>query len=358
MGITIDLANIFDLMSFSTALMLGFLFLFKPPKANLFLGLFLICLALEILQPLSQGLSEWNAFDIRFSLQTTLFTLVFLLLYIKRAIHKMILKSELLLFIPGILINILFAGNLEDEPPFILNFFEYFFNLAIIGYLFFILKKHQKTLVDFYSEIAEKTLSWIKNILLVFIFFNVIWIIEDIIGLQSEILPEFLSFTSTLITFFLVYWIGYKGLTQPEIFKETLFKNSNEPKPEVIEKTIPQSEEDTIFFNSLKEKIASEKLYTNTDINLRALAIELNIKEKELSRLINTYANTNFYHFINAYRVNEFKNLLQSSKAEQLSTLGLAQEAGFSSKSTFYTAFKKLEGMTPKQYELSLKKSE
>ena len=74
--------------------------------------------------------------------------------------------------------------------------------------------------------------------------------------------------------------------------------------------------------------------------------------------MINEHSKTNFYQFINGFRVSEFKMLMQSPKAQQLSILGLAEEAGFSSKSTFYTAFKAVEGVTPKQYELSLKKSE
>ena len=55
--------------------------------------------------------------------------------------------------------------------------------------------------------------------------------------------------------------------------------------------------------------------------------------------------------------LNRFKQLLESPKASQFTLLGLAIKSGFSSKSTFYTAFKKLEGMSPKQYEKSIKKS-
>ena len=74
--------------------------------------------------------------------------------------------------------------------------------------------------------------------------------------------------------------------------------------------------------------------------------------------MINTYTQNNFYHFTNQFRVKEFKKLLLSTKAKQLSLLGLAEEAGFYSKSIFYTVFKDAEGITPKQYQNQLKKSE
>jgi len=74
-----------------------------------------------------------------------------------------------------------------------------------------------------------------------------------------------------------------------------------------------------------------------------------------LSTIINQEAKTNFYNYINQFRVKEFKRLLQTPKAQQYSILGLAKEAGFNSKSTFYAAFKGIEGMAPKEYQLANK---
>ena len=73
----------------------------------------------------------------------------------------------------------------------------------------------------------------------------------------------------------------------------------------------------------------------------------LNVRPRELSRLINQVDNNNFYHFINALRIQHFKALQADSANRHLSIVGLAREAGFKSKSTFYAAFKKLEGTTP-----------
>ncbi|WP_109301025.1 AraC family transcriptional regulator [Aquimarina sp. AU474] len=124
-----------------------------------------------------------------------------------------------------------------------------------------------------------------------------------------------------------------------------------------IQRTFVLDENSKEQFKTIESKIKSERLFQNPNLNLRVLAANLDVKEKELSKLINQCSETNFYQFINRFRVDEFKNLMQSPKARQMSILGLAQEAGFSSKSTFYSAFKTIEGVTPKQYELSLNKS-
>lgn len=358
--ITIDIVNLFNFLACSTAAMLGILFLFKPPKSNLFLGLFLISLSVEILGPLSQPYIEDT--DILLP-QTTLFTLVFLLLYVKKTIHVSINTLDWMLFIPGLLFNAV-IHSIDDIEAFPVLFFDYIYNIGILVYIFNILKKHEKTIVNFYSELEQKSLSWIKTILYVFLLFNILWIIEDIVGIFDEDWPEVFALFSTLLTFILVYWIGYKGLSQPELFNSMYFKTdtivlnaineSSNIEEDVIE--TKQNNEDLEVFKTLESQIIHDKLYTDSELNLRKLAVALDVKEKELSRLINACSNTNFYHFINAFRVNEFKVLLESPKASRLSLLGLANEAGFSSKSTFYAAFKKVEGITPKQYENSLKK--
>lgn len=52
MQITLELFQVFDLMAFTTAFILGLVFLFKEPKTNIYLGAFLISLGFEVFQAL------------------------------------------------------------------------------------------------------------------------------------------------------------------------------------------------------------------------------------------------------------------------------------------------------------------
>ncbi|MFD0964665.1 helix-turn-helix domain-containing protein [Pseudofulvibacter geojedonensis] len=354
MEITLEIFQIFDLMAFTTAFILGLVFLFKPPKTNIYLGLFLISLGLEVFQVFITEVSIYNDFEIVEVLNFP--TLVFLLFYVQKNILGYIPKKAWFVLGLGLVISFFIPLIINNNEEFLAaRFLDYTYNISIIAYLFKILTIHQKNVINYYSEIEQKTLSWIQTILYIMLGFYIFWIAEDIISLFNQELPEIFALISTIATCILIYWIGYKGLSQPEIFNQSLYKEDKiEPNNTlgIENKTNTINNEDLSLFNELKEQIINQKLYTNQQLNLRGLAIELNIKEKELSRIINTQ--TNFYQLINTLRVNEFKTLIQSPKANQLSLLGLAQEAGFSSKSTFYTAFKKLEGMTPKQYENSI----
>jgi AraC-like DNA-binding protein len=70
----------------------------------------------------------------------------------------------------------------------------------------------------------------------------------------------------------------------------------------------------------------------------------------QVSEVINNGFNKNFNDFVNSYRVNAFKSMLEENKHEQLSLLGLAHECGFNSKATFNRVFKKLTHYSPSEY--------
>ncbi|MFK7785312.1 MAG: helix-turn-helix domain-containing protein [Crocinitomicaceae bacterium] len=53
---------------------------------------------------------------------------------------------------------------------------------------------------------------------------------------------------------------------------------------------------------------------------------------------------------MNALRVEEFIQLSQDEKRKHFTLLSNAYDAGFSSKSTFNRAFKKIKGKTPREY--------
>ncbi len=357
MYIEISFVSIVDILSVSTSFMLGLLFLTsksRKNKANIFLGLFLWSLSIEVL------FSFLNGQDIvlpeSFSLSEL--TLPFLFFYVVKTLNYKIKAIFGLLLIP-------FFFQLFDDT-FAYTFISYGFGLFILFYTLRLLKKHNRSVGDYYSDIENKTLSWIKTIIYIYLFFYAFWITEDLIGSQFEFVVVYFAITSTVLTLVMIYWIGYNGFSQPEIFDASVLilqhkKNINDDKlaPTSVEVETRQNEiqkdgnsEDR--FNRLSQKIREDRLFLQKDLTIRNLSQQLGINEKEFSSLINTHTQKNFYHYINQFRVEEFKRLLKTEKAQHLSLLGLSEEAGFHSKSTFYSVFKSSEGITPKQYQNQL----
>jgi ligand-binding sensor domain-containing protein/AraC-like DNA-binding protein len=97
-----------------------------------------------------------------------------------------------------------------------------------------------------------------------------------------------------------------------------------------------------------------EKIYKNDNLSLQSLAKKISISSHILSQIINEQLNKNFSDFVNNYRIEDAKKMLQEAD-EETSILHICYEVGFNSKSAFYRAFKKFTKMTPSQYQKKLK---
>lgn len=358
MNVEISPLGIFDILSISFSFMLGLLFLTsksKNNKANKYLGMFLWILSADVLDSFLSGQDiDLGVFAVG------LLTLPLLFLYIIKTLNYNLKLWYLLLTIP-------FLSELVVSTS---AFFHYGFSVILLLYILKILQNHKEKVGDYYSETDNKTLSWMKSIVYIYLFFFAFWITEDLVGLEFEAVTYYFAITSTVLTLVMIYWIGYNGFSQPDIFDSSiLVVSEQETLKEEAGKQIERieterSEISNIEKNSnsdfelLTHHIKAKKLFLSKEITIRNLSHQLEINEKEFSKLIKTHTEKNFYHYINQFRVDEFKRLLQTDKANHLSLLGLSEEAGFSSKSTFYNVFKLSEGVTPKQFQDQLKKSE
>lgn len=107
-------------------------------------------------------------------------------------------------------------------------------------------------------------------------------------------------------------------------------------------------EEDTRRLRLQLDRLMEErKPYLDPGLSLQQLAQHLDIKEKDLSELLNSGLDTSFYAYINTFRLEAVKTMLLDPQKQHLTNFAIAQEAGFSSRSTFFNLFKKHVGMTP-----------
>lgn len=347
MHITIELNffTVLKILSTSTSFMLGLLFLTsksKNNKANVFLGLFLWSLAVEVFG----SFMEISYIKKISYINLDLLTIFFLFLYVIKTFHYTLKPIYILLIIPFLLVffNVI--------PSFI----HYVFNMLLLICIIKLIRGHQQKLRIYYSNIENRTLTWVKTIVYILLFFHFFWIFGEIIDEEHNFLVSFFPQILDILTLIMIYWIGYNGFLQPEIFNTVIKAEERKKKKEYLDNQNAIWEKNqkasTIQqFNQICEIISHEKIFLDADIDLYKLSKHLDIKDKELSKLIKTHTKRNFYCFINKFRIEEFKQLLFSQKSNQFSILGLAQEAGFKSKSTFYTAFKNLEGKTPKKYQ-------
>ena len=102
------------------------------------------------------------------------------------------------------------------------------------------------------------------------------------------------------------------------------------------------------LIDQLKSIMKEQKPYKNPKLKLTDLAHELGVSTHQFSQLLNDNLEKSFSNFINEYRIEEAKQIIRSNTNYTLDAIG--HESGFNSKSSFYTSFKRLEGMTPSAY--------
>ena len=99
----------------------------------------------------------------------------------------------------------------------------------------------------------------------------------------------------------------------------------------------------------LRALMVRDRLWRSEGLDHGALAKRMEIAPHQLSQLLNVHMGTNFADFLNRYRVEDAARLLRELHSQR-SVLDIAMDAGFASSATFYRAFKKHFGMTPREY--------
>ncbi len=143
----------------------------------------------------------------------------------------------------------------------------------------------------------------------------------------------------------IILFIAYYGMISPDLFKIV---------PAQVQKKYAQSKLSKSDLDQLQAKLdrlmIEKKPYLNRKLLKAELADMLGVSSPEIARLLNENIGMNFFEYINYHRIKEFVELTQTDKAKNLTFFGLAQEAGFNSKTTFNKSFKKLMGTSPKGY--------
>jgi len=107
---------------------------------------------------------------------------------------------------------------------------------------------------------------------------------------------------------------------------------------------------DNAYYKNLEFLMKEAKLYRDPNLGLDSVASKLKISSNYLSQLVNKLTGKNFADYINTFRVEDAKLKLRNTNFINYTIVGIALESGFNSKSTFYSSFKKMTGISPSIY--------
>lgn len=188
-----------------------------------------------------------------------------------------------------------------------------------------------------------------------------------IIYLSSLFIQFDISSTMSVLALsatFIIHWTAYIGIYKYKLAKNKdavyNFLNNNlaisYSNMQIVENNTPEEYResitvDNLYFKKLELLCKDQHIYTDSTLNREKVAEKLGISAGYVSQIINTITGDNFANYINQYRVEAVKEMISNSEYENYNLLTMGLESGFTSKTTFYKAFKKVTGQTPNEYK-------
>lgn len=379
-----DFINLILLLAAAQGILLSFLIIHKHRKlfANYFLASLMLLLSITLLYLMLSELGWYKKYPFLMLIPVGFPFIVnpLFYLYAKYLIHytSVFDKKDLLHFLPFVLYELLFLPDFFSSSEEIIAIFDtitrqqlhprfIIFNWLIIiqgwyyiALILFLIRNHSYSLEKAFSNIEKMRLSWLRNIIIIVGGVWLVFIFENIMYLADIQMYKIFDLASVFAAL-LVYALGYMGLLKSEVFEQPEFeesykysKHSNDTDLAPVkkyEKSGLSSEKVEEYFARLDKLMKVEKPYLDSNLTLKQLADKLEISTHNLSQIINTQLNQNFFDYINQYRVEEVKQYLQDPEKKNITLLSLAFDAGFNSKSTFNSIFKRYTGKTPSEYQ-------
>jgi AraC-like DNA-binding protein len=203
------------------------------------------------------------------------------------------------------------------------------------------MRSYFKKMKDMFSQNDNNELGWIKVFGLMFILMLIFYVIIHLMH-NTEVESNQILVSVSFTMFGVFFWyLGLNGFRQRPVYKTI-----------VSEEVVEYDENAKISRDQLVSYIEKFKPYRNPDISVFDFCYHFHTNRTYLADAIKRNFNLNFRGLINYYRVPEAKGLIEKSinlnKSPELDEI--AQQAGFSSYSTFFRVFKTELGVTPSEY--------
>lgn len=349
-------------------------------SSNKYLALLIFTLSIKLLNhvfEIQQVFTSYPLLQITNNIEWVFLIPAFLFLFIKNRIDaagKSKLKNYWC-FIPFAYSAVLNIVNDLDHVAGIYSFSESgIFIMQILGLIQLFLAVTFIPFLPLYSYFMVKHLKdsqekkWILILLTLVSSVLFVWLITALAGLLLNYDISSTMSVLALCATFIIHWTAYIGIYKYKLAKNkdaiSHFLNNDlavlPPNLQMVQNNTPQEYKesitaDNLYFQKLELLCKNEHIYTDSTLNREKVAEKLGISAGYVSQIINTITGDNFAHYINQYRVEAVKEMILSSEYENYTLLTMGLESGFTSKTTFYNAFKKVTGQTPNEFKNSSK---
>lgn len=246
--------------------------------------------------------------------------------------------------------NNIYIYRLEGFIPFKLNIILRF--LYILPFAYYVIKiTIDKKKKPFLTPEDKTTFTFLKYLLFSLFYAYINFFSSLILPLVADKIDFTDSLNSGMIIIAgaIILYLGMSILLSPQLLfdlKETRKKN--------ISLNNEISEEVTELLKAIETKMSEEKFYLSENFSSQDVLTNFEISRSKLDELLIQRKGISFVDWLNSFRIEYAKNLLLSN--DQYTIDAISSMSGFSSRSAFYVAFKKINQITPTEFIKQSKK--
>lgn len=220
--------------------------------------------------------------------------------------------------------------------------------LSLTAYVWLSYKYLRKIKATGTGKKETADLNWLRQFITAFLVFQLIWLfylVPYVIPATSDWLLTKVSWYPVYIPLaVMIYWLGIKGYLLSGSPVTGSGKKKRPASAELPERVVEETKA------LLKKTMEADKLYLNPAFNLELASAHTGVPAKTISAVLNQHLDQGFTEWVNAFRVEEFKQNIRKADLGRLTISAIASECGFSSQATFQRIFKQSTGMTPSEY--------
>lgn len=218
--------------------------------------------------------------------------------------------------------------------------------IASFAYLIAILRglaTYREHIRQLYSDVQDLDLPWVDVLTVLLV---LIWA-AGAVSLADE---NFAAGTLFITELFLVLIAA--GLLVLNVFAPITLPDLNiavdEDAPDrKYARSALSSEHAAKLADRLEAAMQNDALYLDPSVSLKKLSQHIGALPNHVSQTLNQEIGASFFDYVARWRIEASKPLIAAGRA---SVLSVALDVGFNSRSTFYKAFKRETGLTPKGY--------
>ena len=206
-------------------------------------------------------------------------------------------------------------------------------------------RAYRRSLENQYSHFSPLEPSWLNILSLGFLFtwtFSIlVHLIANTVALSYPSISDSFGIAENYLILILINALFINSL----VHTHQLLTTKPEPPKDKSDEKLSDS-----AIAKVQEGMEIHKLFLKQNLNIEEFSKRIHLSVKDVSAVINKHHGTNFFEFMNSYRVEEAKRLLSDPAHADMTVMDVLLQAGFNSKSAFHRFFSRLVGMSPTEY--------